>query len=353
MLPNVKDLTADELGAWLVERGQPRFRARQILQWLFQKGALSFVEMSDLSKELRDVLSRSFLVTRPQTVRRSESADGTRKLLLRLADGSEIETVVIPMEREAQSPRLTLCISSQVGCGMGCAFCATATLGLRRSLRASEIVDQVLEARREVRGAGSPPTGGHDPLNNIVFMGMGEPLHNYDEVVRAIGILTAEWGPGFSPRRITVSTVGLVPQMRRLLEDTRVNLAISLSATTEATRGRLMPVNRKYPLEEILRACRELPLPRRRRITFEYVMLRGENDSLTDAARLGRLLRGIPSKVNLIPFNPFPQTPFAPTQRPAIEAFRAELLRQGIHATVRESRGQDIQAACGQLAAVA
>jgi 23S rRNA (adenine2503-C2)-methyltransferase len=269
---------------------------------------------------------------------------------------------------------------------MGCTFCATATLGLRRNLRASEIVDQVLEARRDLLGTEPGPglrrdraTGpggvggaeiaeraspgrargvetlpaGHEPLSNVVFMGMGEPLHNYDELVAAIGILTAEWGPAFSPRRITVSTVGLVPPMRRLLEETKVNLAVSLSATTDAVRGRLMPVDRKYPLEALIGACRELPLPRRKRITFEYVMLAGENDSIADARRLGKLLRGIPSKVNLIPFNPFPGSPFASTARPAIEAFRGELLRHGLHATVRESRGRDIQAACGQLAAVA
>jgi 23S rRNA (adenine2503-C2)-methyltransferase len=233
---------------------------------------------------------------------------------------------------------------------MGCAFCATATLGLKRNLRPFEIVDQVLEARRSLgsEAAGEPR---HSTVTNIVFMGMGEPLHNYDAVVQAIRVLTAEWGVGLSPRRITVSTVGLVPQMKRLLEDTRVNLAVSLSATTDEVRGRLMPVNRKYPLAALTDACRALPLPRRKRITFEYVMLSGRNDSLEDARRLARLLHGIPSKVNLIPFNPFPESDFAPTARPAIEAFREVLLQRGVHATVRESRGRDIQAACGQLAA--
>jgi 23S rRNA (adenine2503-C2)-methyltransferase len=236
---------------------------------------------------------------------------------------------------------------------MGCSFCATATIGLRRNLTAVEIVDQVLEARRDLLEAAGALPAGHEPIQNLVFMGMGEPLHNYDEVVRSIGILTAEWGPGFSPRRITVSTVGLVPQMKRLLEDTGVNLAVSLSATTDAVRSRLMPVNRKYPLEVLAAACRELPLPRRKRITFEYVMLAGENDSREDARRLATLLRGVPSKVNLIPFNPFPGSSFSSTGRPDIEAFREVLLRHGLHATVRESRGRDIQAACGQLAAAA
>jgi 23S rRNA (adenine2503-C2)-methyltransferase len=353
MLPDVKDQTPDALAAWLAQDGQPRFRSPQILRWLFQQGVTSFDQMTDLPKDLRRRLTESFTIVRPEVVRRSRSTDGTRKILFRLSDGAEIESVVIPMEPDVEAGRLTLCISSQAGCGMGCAFCATATLGLRRNLHASEIVDQVLEAVRELRGAARRPVSPHAPLTNVVFMGMGEPLHNYDEVVRAIGILTAEWGLAFSPRRITVSTVGLVPQMHRLLEDTRVNLAVSLSATTDLTRARLMPVNRKYPLAELMRVCRELPLPRRKRITFEYVMLRGENDSIADARRLGVLLRGIPSKVNLIPFNPFPGNPFQSTARPEIEAFRSELLRQGIHATVRESRGRDIQAACGQLAAVA
>ncbi len=339
MVSNLKDFSVDELAARLSELGEPGYRARQVLRWVYQKGAGSFAEMSDLSRTLRSALGESFRIGSPRLVRLARSADGTRKLLFELEDGGQIESVLIPAEG---SDRLTLCISSQVGCGMGCSFCATATLGLRRGLRASEIVDQVLEARREL---------GATPITNIVFMGMGEPLHNYEEVVKAIGILTAEWGVGLSPRRITVSTVGLVPAMKRLLEDTRVNLAVSLSGTTDAVRSRLMPVNRKYPLAALLAACRALPLPRRKRITFEYVMLSGENDSLADARRLGQLLRGIPSKVNLIPFNPFPGSSFSSTPRPAIEAFREELLRQGVHATVRESRGRDIQAACGQLAA--
>jgi 23S rRNA (adenine2503-C2)-methyltransferase len=341
MARNVKDLSVDELAAWLSQHGEPAYRARQILRWIYQKGATSFPEMSDLSKPLRAALAEAFTIDRPTVVRLARSADGTRKFLFELGYGGQIESVLIPAE---VGERLTLCISSQVGCGMGCAFCATATLGLHRSLEAGEIVDQVLEARREL---------GATPITNIVFMGMGEPLHNYDEVVKALGILTAEWGVGFSPRRITVSTVGLVPAMKRLLEDTRVNLAVSLSGTTDVVRSRLMPVNRKYPLATLFAACRALPLPRRKRITFEYVMLRGENDSLEDARRLGKLLRGIPSKVNLIPFNPFPGSGFTSTARPAVEAFRAALLRQGIHGTIRESRGRDIQAACGQLAAEA
>jgi 23S rRNA (adenine2503-C2)-methyltransferase len=344
---NIKELAPSELAGWLAESGEPAYRARQIFQWLYRKGAESFTEMTDLGKPLRERLGEAFVIGRPEVARLVCARDGTRKFLFSLADGGQIESVLIPAE---MSERLTLCISSQVGCGMGCAFCATATLGLRRSLRADEIVDQVLEAMRELRAAASADEP-QSTITNIVFMGMGEPLHNYDAVVGAIERLTAEWGVGFSPRRITVSTVGLVPQMKRLLEDTRVNLAVSLSASSDAVRGRLMPVNRKYPLAVLLDACRALPLPRRKRITFEYVMLGGQNDSLEDARRLGTLLRGIPSKVNLIPFNPFPGSGFTSTERPAIEAFRAALLRQGVHATIRESRGRDIQAACGQLAA--
>jgi 23S rRNA (adenine2503-C2)-methyltransferase len=344
---NIKELSLDDLRGWLANEGEPAYRGPQIFRWIYARGVESFADMSDLSKALRARLERAFAIDRPAIARCALAADGTRKFLLELADGSRIESVLIPAE---SSERLTLCISSQVGCGMGCAFCATATLGLRRNLAAHEIVDQVLEARRALAGAAAAGEA-QSAITNIVFMGMGEPLHNYREVVRAIDVLTAEWGMGISPRRITVSTVGLVPAMKRLLEDTKVNLAVSLSATTDAVRARLMPVDRKYPLAALLGACRELPLPRRKRITFEYVMLRGENDSLEDARRLGKLLRGIPSKVNLIPFNPFPGNPFTSTARAEIEAFRAALLRQGIHGTIRESRGRDIQAACGQLAA--
>ena len=343
---NIKELSPEQLAAWLREQSQPPYRARQILQWVYQKDAESFAAMSDLPAALREELAAAFTIDSPKVVRLARATDATRKFLFALGDGAQIESVLIPAE---ESERLTLCISSQVGCGMGCAFCATATLGLQRGLAAHEIVDQVLAARRELASARSADEP-QSTITNIVFMGMGEPMHNYAEVVGALERLTAEWGVGFSPRRITVSTVGLVPQMTRLLEDTKVNLAVSLSATTDEVRGMLMPVNRKYPLEKLLAACRALPLPRRKRITFEYVMLAGRNDSLEDARRLGKLLRGIPSKVNLIPFNPFPGSGFTSTARPQIEAFRARLLRQGVHATIRESRGRDIQAACGQLA---
>ena len=226
---------------------------------------------------------------------------------------------------------------------MGCQFCATAQVRPVRDLTAGEIVSQIWEVQRSL------PPGAH--LTNLVFMGMGEALANYDQLVKAITIVTAEWGMSISPRRVTVSTVGLVPQMRRLLEETSVNLTVSLTATTNRLRDDLMPVNKRYPLEQLLEACRTLPIAPRKRLTFAYVMLKGVNDDDDDAKRLVKLLHGLRAKVNLIPFNPFPGTPFLPTPRPQIERFRQLLLDRGIHATVRESRGREVQAACGQLAA--
>ena len=293
--------------------------------------------MSDLPQALREALARQFTfpVLTPSVV--VESGDGTRKLLFQLDARAAIESVLIP-----DPPRLTLCISSQAGCGMACAFCATARLGLLRNLSAIEIAGQVLAAQAVLRA--------DERISNIVFMGMGEPLANYDALVEAIELLTADWGVGLSARRITVSTVGLVPAMQRLVGDTGVQLAVSLSGTTDVQRERLMPINRRYPLETLMAMCRSLPIPQRRRITFEYVMLAGVNDSLDDAARLARLLRGIRAKVNLIPFNPFPGAGFACSSPPTILRFQERLLSDNVHATIRQSRGRDIQAACGQLA---
>lgn len=267
----------------------------------------------------------------------AHAADDTRKLLFKLGADASVEAVLIP-----DPPRLTLCISSQAGCAMGCRFCATARLGLRRNLGPTGIVGQVLGARELLRPG--------ERISNLVFMGMGEPLANYDAVVEAIRILMADWGLGLSGRRITVSTVGLVPALQRLVRETPVQVAISLSATTDEQREHLMPVNRRYPLRVLFDACRTLPIAQRRRITFEYVMLDGVNDSMDDVRRLVSLLHGIRAKVNLIPFNPFSGAGFAGSPRPTIARFQAALLSRGVHATVRESRGRDIQAACGQLA---
>lgn len=332
-----REPTPAALHQWLATARQPTYRVRQVLHWLYRRGARTFAEMTDLPAPVRRELAATFFLPPPPSAHVVCAADGTRKLLLRFADGAAIESVLIP-----DPPRLTLCLSSQVGCAMGCRFCATARMGLQRNLTADEIVAQVFAARREL-GPGTR-------ITNLVFMGMGEPLHNYDAVVAAIDILTAEWGCGFSPRRVTVSTVGLLPRLERLTRDTSVNVAVSLVAATDAVRDRLAPVNRRYPLAQLASVCRHLPIPQRRRITFEYVMLAGVNDTPADAKRLIGLLRGIRAKVNLIPFNPFPGCEFSPSPAETIERFQAQLLEGGLHATIRTSRGSDIRAACGQLA---
>ena len=265
----------------------------------------------------------------------ARSADGTRKLLLR-AGAEAIESVIIPA-----GDRTTLCISSQAGCAMACAFCATARMGLRRNLSGGEILGQIIAARRYL--------GEGETLTNYVFMGMGEPLANYPRLYRALTIMTAPWGMAISPRRITVSTVGLIPMMERLLSDFQVNLAVSLHATTDELRDRLAPINRRYPLAQLIEACGRLPLARRRRVTFEYIMIDGVNDSDDEARRLARMLGPLRAKVNLIFFNPFPGVPFAPSPRARVESFQALLHRGNLTVTVRESRGIDIAAACGQL----
>jgi len=345
---DIQGLSRAELEAWCTAAGEPRYRAPQILAWVHRKDAARFDAMSNLGRALRTKLAADFALERLAPSIVAQAADGTRKLLFRLpADGdtrsAAIESVLIPQfDREGGArDRLTLCISSQAGCGMGCAFCATARMNLVRNLGPAEIVGQV----RAGRALEEPRS-----VTNIVFMGMGEPLANYDAVRTALEILTAEWGYAISPRRITVSTVGIVPAIQRLVTETRVNLAVSLTATTDAQRARLMPVNRRWPLAALLDACRALPLPKRKRITFEYVMLAGENDTDADARRLVRLLHGLRSKVNLIPFNPFPGAGFEPSPRRRIDGFQTVLREHGLNATVRESRGQDIQAACGQLA---
>ena len=337
MKANIKDLSLKELQSYLGERQQPAYRAKQIRQWLFQKRATSFAEMTNLSAALRSQLDEEFSISRLVLLRKATSADGTVKFLFGLSDGQSIESVLIP-----ETKRLTLCVSTQVGCGFGCAFCATALLGLKRNLRASEILDQVLEASRTL--------GGERRITHVVLMGMGEPLANYTQTVRALEVLTdTSWGIGISPRRITVSTVGLVPQIQRLMEETRVNLAISLHAPTDDLRGRLMPVNRKYPLRQLMDCCRTLPVPRRKRITFEYVLLRGVNDSVEDAGRLCELLQGIRCKINVIPFNPYPGGAFQRPTDAQIERFQSVLREHGLQVNIRRPRGEDIQAACGQL----
>jgi 23S rRNA (adenine2503-C2)-methyltransferase len=335
--PNIKDLSLKEFEAHLSERGQPLYRARQIWQWLFQKRATAFAEMTNLSASLREQLSEDFTISRLSMLQQAVSSDGASKFLFALFDGQSIETVLIP-----EPKRLTLCISTQAGCGFGCAFCATALLGLKRNLSSSEMIDQILEVGRALTR--------DQRITHVVLMGMGEPLANYAQTVKAIEVMTeATCGIGISPRRITLSTVGLVPQIHKLMQDTRVNLAISLHAPTDELRGRLMPVNRKYPLQQLMACCRSLPVPRRKRITFEYVLLRGINDSADDAATLCRLVRGIRCKINLIPFNPHPDSPYQRPDDAAVERFGAVLRAQALQINVRRPRGDDIQAACGQL----
>ena len=337
MKPNIKELTLKAFEAELVERKEPSYRGKQVWQWLFQKRAASFAEMTNLSSALRARLAEDFTISRLATLREAVSKDGTRKFLFGLCDGHSIESVLIP-----EAKRMTLCVSTQAGCGFGCAFCATAVLGLKRNLRASEILDQILEASRSLAG--------DQRITHVVLMGMGEPLANYAETVKALNVMTdTSWGIGISPRRITLSTVGLVPQIQRLMEETKVNLAVSLHAATDELRGQLMPVNRKYSLQQLMDCCRALPIPRRKRVTFEYVLLRGVNDSMEDAKALCQLLHGIRCKVNVIPFNPHPGSSYRRPDDAEVERFQQFLQAQGLQINIRRPRGDDIQAACGQL----
>ena len=342
--PDLRSLRLPELADLLRSLGEKPFRARQIHRWLHRKGAASLEEMTDLPGALRRRLSETTFLATLEVAAERRSRDGTIKWTWRTGDGKLVESVYMP-----EPGRKTLCVSSQAGCALGCTFCLTATLGLQRHLGAGEIVDQVARANRRLceLGEGRPPR----PLTNLVFMGMGEPLHNYQAVKAALDILLSEDGPNFSHRHVTVSTSGLVPQMRLLGEETEVKLAVSLNATTDEVRDRLMPVNRRWPIAELLAACRAFPMKRGRRITFEYVLLAGVNDSDEDAVRLSRLVRGIPTKVNLIPWNPGPGLPFSAPAPERVDAFHGILVARQITAVVRKNRGRDISAACGQLAA--
>jgi 23S rRNA (adenine2503-C2)-methyltransferase len=335
--PDLAELDIPELEAALDPRGGQRFHARQIYRWIYKRGVVDFERMTDLSKDLRARLAAEFTVATPVVVSDSLSIDGTRKFVLELADRRRIEAVFIP-----DTPAMTFCISTQVGCAMGCGFCLTGKMGLVRHLTAGEIAGQV----RVLAAA----TGLLDRAFNIVLMGMGEPLHNYDQTMKALRMLHAEHGLAVSPRRVTLSTVGIVPGLERLAREPLMpNLAVSLHATTDEQRSELVPPNRKYPLADILEACRRFPLKKRNRITFEYVMLAGVNDSPEDARRLARLLSGIKSKVNLIPLNPAPGIPFERPSDERIDRFAQILADRHLTVSVRKSRGQDIRAACGQL----
>ncbi|MDR3424062.1 MAG: 23S rRNA (adenine(2503)-C(2))-methyltransferase RlmN [Alphaproteobacteria bacterium] len=355
---NLIGLDLNALTEELTALGLEKFRAKQIWSWVYCYGARDFSAMSSLAKPVRETLAAHFSLDRPQVSLHQRSTDGTQKWLLKMADGHEVESVHIPEE-----DRGALCVSSQVGCLMTCRFCHTGTQRLVRNLDASEIVAQVMLARDALKDW--PKPGQDKPagrpcrkeesapvraLTNIVMMGMGEPLYNYENVARALRIVMNGDGLAIGKRRITLSTCGVAPMIRRCGEELGVNLAISLHAVTDELRDQIVPLNRKYPIKELLQACRDYPgVSNARRITFEYVMLKGINDSMADAKQLVRLLRGIPAKINLIPFNPWPGAPFDCSDGAVIEKFGDFLNDAGYASPIRTPRGRDIMAACGQL----
>lgn len=336
-------LTADALAEVIKAEGLPAFRARQIWRWVWRHGVTEFSDMTDLGKPVRDLLASKFIISRPLVTSRQVSNDGTIKWLLKFPDGNEAETVYIP-----EDDRGTLCISSQVGCTLTCSFCHTGTQKLVRNLTVAEITGQIMLAMDEL--GEWPATHEGRKLTNIVLMGMGEPLFNYDNVADAMRITMSNEGIGLSKRRITLSTSGVVPEIFKTGEDLGVNLAISLHAVRDDLRNDLVPINLKYPLEVLVDACRNYPgLSNARRITWEYVMLNGVNDSDDDARALIKLIKGIPSKINLIPFNPWPGSAFVCSSNTRIDRFAKIVMNAGYASPVRTPRGQDILAACGQL----
>ena len=340
---NLVGLGREALAAEMTEFGAEPFRARQLWHWIYNRGAIDFGVMTSLSKPFRERLSARYELSRPAVSRSLVSTDGTRKWLLRFPDGEEVETVHIPEE-----DRGTLCVSSQVGCTLTCSFCHTGTQRLVRNLTVEEIVGQVMIARDALGEWPSPQDDRQ--VTNIVLMGMGEPLYNYDNVAAALKIVMDPEGLSISRRKITLSTSGVVPMIHRCGAELAVNLAVSLHAVRDDIRDRLVPLNRKYPIAELLEACRTYPgSSNARRITFEYAMLKGVNDSPSDARALVRLLAGIPAKVNLIPFNPWPGAPYECSSDAAIKAFSDIVFAAGYSAPVRTPRGRDILAACGQL----
>jgi 23S rRNA (adenine2503-C2)-methyltransferase len=336
---DIKELSKDELTLWFKSKGIQPYRAGQILKWIYLRQADTFDVMTDIKKEIRNQLSQDFIICRLKKTRIKTSQDGSKKYLFKLNDGKYIESVLIP-----EKDHYTLCISSQVGCAQGCKFCLTARAGFSRNLTKGEIIAQIRDVAFDI--------GGQQRLSNIVMMGMGEPLANYSNVVEAIHVITdKDAGLGFSNRKVTVSTSGLVPKLMDLGRETTVNLAVSLNATENKTRDMLMPVNRKYPIEQLLKACANYPLMPRRKITFEYILIKGINDSEQDARRLAKLLRPIRAKINLIPFNSYEKSEFDRPDESVILKFKDILSKTNYTAIVRYSKGQDISAACGQLSA--
>jgi 23S rRNA (adenine2503-C2)-methyltransferase len=342
MKVNLLDFDAQRLSDWFAEQGEKPFRAKQVLRWVHKAGEADFDAMSDLAQSLRGNLKEAAFVAAPGVVREERSSDGTRKWLLDVGTGNAVETVFIP-----EADRATLCISTQAGCALDCAFCSTGKQGFNRNLSTAEIIGQLWWANREV----GRDANGNWPVTNVVMMGMGEPLLNFDNTVSALHLMLDDNAYGLSRRRVTVSTSGIVPAMDRLREECPVALAVSLHAPTDGLRNVLVPVNQKYPLRELMAAClRYLDKAPRDFITFEYVMLEGVNDSAKDARELIALVRDVPCKFNLIPFNPFPNSPYRRSGADAVRRFRDILLQADIVTTTRKVRGDDIAAACGQLA---
>ncbi len=358
--PDLRSLSLAELATLVDRMGEKPYRARQLFRWLHQKGAASLAEMTDLPRAFRDRLAAESRLTALAIDAVQTSTDGTRKYRLRTQDGRFIEAVYMPEEsgpesfdpesdeeEAARRVRRTLCVSTQVGCAMGCGFCMTATMGLVRNLTAGEICDQVYRVNADLRSLG---VEGDRPLTNLVYMGMGEPLHNYANVMRSLELLLHDEGANFSHRHVTVSTSGLVPNIARFGEETQVKLAVSLNATTDEQRARLMPVDKKWNIAALIDAVRRFPSRQGRRVTFEYVLLKGVNDSDEDAARLAALLERLPVKVNLIPYNENPGLGFGDPGAERLQEFRKALTSRGVTTMVRKNRGRDIAAACGQLA---
>jgi 23S rRNA (adenine2503-C2)-methyltransferase len=345
---NLLGLPRPELEAFVAQLGSKPFRARQLMNWMYKRGEGSFENMTDLAKDFRAQLAERAAIRTPEIVSVHKSADDTCKWVLRADSSQAFEMVFIP-----ETDRGTLCISSQVGCALDCSFCSTAQQGFNRNLTTAEIVGQVWLAKRELAefDASKQPVGDRRIVTNVVLMGMGEPLANFRNVVPALRVLLDDYGFDLSRRRVTLSTSGLVPQIYKLAEETNVALAVSLHAPDDGLRNELVPINRKHPIAELLEACwHYIDEQNGRSVTFEYVMLDGVNDSPAQARALARLLRGHPAKVNLIPFNPFPGTRYTRSPLPVIQRFRDELIERGVLATVRRTRGDDIDAACGQLA---
>ncbi|MDY6854850.1 MAG: 23S rRNA (adenine(2503)-C(2))-methyltransferase RlmN [Thermodesulfobacteriota bacterium] len=333
---DIKDMSADELENLLLNLGENRYRAAQINKWVYRFAATSFDEMTNISKALKEKLSKQLYISLLSPIKYLKSKDGTRKYLFKLEDESLIESVIIP-----EISRLTLCISTQVGCKLGCKFCLTGNGGFIRNLKTAEIINQICSIKDSLPE--------NENISNIVLMGMGEPLANYKNTLKALHIITDPVGLQFSPRKVTLSTAGLVPGIIRLGKDTKINLAVSLNATEDDTRDYLMPINRKYPLDTLLKACREYPLPTRKRITFEYILIKGINDSVDDSKRLVNILKGIRCKINLISFNEHPYCEFKSPDNQTINAFQQVLIKSHYTSIIRASKGKDILAACGQL----